>query len=154
MIDKQMLEQMSALNREIEDLESRIQKIDNKTIGVVSDSVQGSSKEYPYIQHNCKIEGYDCIKNLKHKNTKRKYKKQIESKRYKLEKLINSLEYELNYIEDSEIRQIIRYRYEDNMNWIQIMFKMKYKAESTAKMKLKRFFKENDKCDKCDDKTC
>jgi len=84
----------------------------------------------------------------------RKYKKQIESKRYKLEKLINSLEYELNYIEDSEIRQIIRYRYEDNMNWIQIMFKMKYKAESTAKMKLKRFFKENDKCDKCDDKTC
>lgn len=139
MIDKSMLDKMYSINNELEDLQKRLQKINKEPIGVVSDSVQGSSKEYPYTKHSCKIEGYDYVKQLKHKNSKRKYKKQIESKKYKLEKLINFLEYELNYIEDSEIRQIIRYRYEDNMSWVQIMFKMNYNNEDTARKKLERF---------------
>ena len=54
-------------------------------------------------------------------------------------KLITNLEYELNNVEDSEIRRIIRHKYEENLNWIQIMFKMNYDSESKAKMKLKRF---------------
>ena len=70
---------------------------------------------------------------------KAKYRKIIRSKTYKLEKLKVQLEYELNYIDDPEIRDIIRYKYNDNMTWIQVMFKMKYKSEEKARIKLKRF---------------
>ena len=150
MIDKTDLEQMSSLHKEIEDLQERLDKL-NKPLKQVIDSVQGSSTSYPYIQHHCIIEG---IEYPKHGNLKRKLKKLIKDSKRDLDKRINNLEYELKKIEDSEVRQIMRLRYEDNLNWIQIMFKMDYKSESTAKMKLKRFFKENDKCDKCDDKTC
>ena len=141
MIDKELLEQISALHSELEDLEKRIEKIENKESRVVKDSVQGSSKSYPYIKHSCTIEGIEYPK------TKRSiyiYKKQIKSKQVKLDKLINKLEYELNYIEDSELRKIIRHKYEDNMTWLQIMFEMKYDSESKAKMKLKRFLKNNE----------
>lgn len=136
MIDKDFLEQISALHNELEDLEKRINKIENKESKVVKDSVQGSSTNYPYIQHSCTIEGIEYPKT---KRSRSIYKKQIKSKRAKLDKLINKLEYELNYIEDSEIRQIIRFRYEDNLNWIQIMHKMNYSSEEKARIKLKRF---------------
>ena len=100
------------------------------------DSVKGSSANYPYTQHSYTIEG---VRYPKNRNARNKYKKQIKNKEYKLEKLKNELEYNLNYVEDSEIRQIIRYRYEDNMNWVQIMHKMNNKSEDTARKKLERF---------------
>lgn len=136
MIDKQFLEQISSLHNELEDLERRIKKIENKESKIVKDSVQGSSTSYPYIQHSCTIEGVEYPKT---KRSRSIYKKQIKSKRAKLDKLINKLEYELNYIEDSEIRQIIRHKYEDNKTWVQIMFLMKYNTEDKARKKLERF---------------
>lgn len=150
MIDKDLLKNINSLNKELEDLKNRLKTIRRKEKTISTDTVQASSTEYPYTQYNAKIEG---VKYFKTKHSKHTYEKQIRSKEYKLEKLINQLEYELNYIsdEDSEIRRIIRHKYEDNLSWIQIMFKMKYNSESTAKMKLKRFFEENLKCDKCDD---
>lgn len=75
-----------------------------------------------------------------------------EQKQRKIDKKILQIEYELNYVEEGDIREIIRLKYFDNLNWIQIMYKLNYKSESTAKMKLKRFFEKNIKCDKCDDK--
>lgn len=136
MIDKQELEKIRFLHIEQEDLEERLKKL-NKPLKTVIDSVQGSEINYPYIQHHCTIEG---IEYPKHGKAKRKLKKLIRDNKRELDKKINNLEYELKKIDDSEIRQIIRYRYEDNLSWIQIMFKMNYKSESTAKMKLKRLF--------------
>lgn len=138
MIDKELLEQISSLNEELKDLNKRFNKAEKRETTVLTDSVQSSSKEFPYTQHNCIIQG---VENKKSKHYRYTYKKQIKSKKHKLEKLINKLEYDLNYIEDkdSDIRRIIRYKYEDDLSWIQIMFKMKYNSESVAKMKLKRF---------------
>lgn len=65
----------------------------------------------------------------------------IRSKNHKIGKKIKQIEYDLNKIEDTEIRQIIRYKYEDDLNWIQIMHKMDYPSESKARMKLERFLK-------------
>ena len=123
MIDISLLSQIKSINSELRDLQKRMDKIINKEEKIVRDSVQGSAKTYPYIKHTCIIEGVGIPKN---KRTKYLYTKQIKSKQYKLEKLINQLEYELNYIDDqySDIRQIIRYKYEDNKTWTQIMFLM------------------------------
>lgn len=140
-MNKDVLEQINSIRRELKDLNSRIIVLNQQTNPVVVDSVQGSSATYPYIQHNCKIEG--SVESFKNKNIRKKYKKQIKSKEYKLDKLKNQLEYELNYVEDSEIRRILRYRYEDDLNWVQIMHKMEYNSENVARMKLNRFFEKN-----------
>lgn len=135
---KELLKDFDDIQKEIKDLEERLKKI-NKTENIVtSDSVQGSSKYFPYTKHNIKISG---IKIPKNRNLKSKYRKMIESKSYKLDKMRLQIEYELNYIEDSEIREIIRHKYNDNMNWKQVMRKMKYNSEDTARKKLQRFLK-------------
>lgn len=138
-MDKLILYQLKFINLELKDLKERLERIKNSPQKII-DVVKGSSSTYPYIQNNCKVEGTIYPQNRLLRN---KYKKQIKEKQYKLEKLVNELEYNLNYINDSEIRQIIRYKYEDNLNWVQIMFKMNYKSESTARMKLERFLKNN-----------
>lgn len=151
MIDKELLEQLSSLHSEAGDLQERLDKLENKPLKTVIDSVQGSSISYPYIQHQCTIEGVEYPKVNKQR---RKLRKLIQENKRKIDKKIINLEYELKKVEDSEIRQIIRFKYEDNLSWVQIMFKMEYNSESTAKMKLKRFLEENGQCDKCDGKTC
>jgi hypothetical protein len=67
----------------------------------------------------------------------------IKDKTYKLDKMRLQLEYELNYVENAELRDIIRYRYNDNKTWLQIMFLMKYNSEEKARIKLKRYLEKN-----------
>ena len=134
MIDIKTLEQISSLRNEIDDLQERLNKIERER--TVIDSVQGSSTSYPYIQHHCTIEGVEYPK--RNSRQKRKLKKLIVSSKIKLDKMITNLEYELKKIEDSEIRQIIRYKYEDNLSWVQVGHKMKISGDQ-ARMALKRF---------------
>lgn len=147
---KEFLDKIENTNKELESLNKRLFKIENKENTVVTDSVQGSSSTYPYIKHNCVIEGIEVPKN---KNLKKKYERMIKHKKYKLDKMRIQLEYELNYIKDADIKEIIRLKYNDNKTWLQVMFDMKYDSESKAKMRLKRFLEKNSKCDKCDDIT-
>ena len=135
-MDKELLEQISYLHREKKDLTERLEELENKPLECVKDSVQGSGTSYPYVQHHCTIEG---IEYPKHGNQKRKLRKLIKSAQRNIDKKIKNLEYELEKIEDSEIRQIIRYKYEDDLTWVQIMFKMNYRSESAARTKLDRF---------------
>lgn len=140
-MDKKVLSQIEDLNKEVEDIKKRLKRLALKPDEVVRDSVSGSSTAFPYIKHSCVVEGIDTNK---YKNIK-KYKRILKQKEEKLQKKINQLEYELNYIEDSDLRKIIRYKYVDCMNWVQIMFEMRYKSESKARMKLKRFLCEKEK---------
>ena len=137
-MDKELLEQISYLHREKKDLTERLEELESKPLKHVKDSVQGSGTSYPYVQHRCTIEG---IEYPKQGVQRRRLRKLIKSAQRNIDKKIKNLEYELKKIEDSEIRQIIRYKYEDNLSWVQIMFEMNYSSESTAKMKLKRFLK-------------
>ena len=138
-MDKSILTQINSTRVEIKELKKKLDKINQKPVNVVRDSVRGSSRDYPYIEHNCIIEGIDEQRVVSNKRNRNKYKKLIKSRELKLEKLLVKLEYELNHIEDSEIRRIMQYRYEDELNWVQIMFKMEYNSESTARMKHDRF---------------
>lgn len=133
MISKNDLKQIDSLRKEILYIQQKIKKLDEKPIKIVQDSVSASSVEFPYTRHTAKIEGFESPRN------KAKYKKQLKTAQYKLEKALNSLEYELNKIEDSELRMIIRYKYEDNFSWVKIMHLMDYESENTARMKLERF---------------
>ncbi len=140
MIDKALFRQIKFLMKEYDDLEKRLDKEENKT---VSDIVTGSSGEYPYTSHGCKIEGIQSGTSLK------KYRKMIKNKKRDLGKKIASFEYELNHIEDSEIRQILRCKYIDGLKNYQVAHEMnrRYKTdEYTAdgvRMRINRFFEKN-----------
>lgn len=54
-MDKRDLEQLSKLREEKKDLESRLEEFDRKPT-ITIDGVQGSSRNFPYTQHNCRIE--------------------------------------------------------------------------------------------------
>lgn len=61
----------------------------------------------------------------------------------KLLDLQTEIEEWINTIERSDIRQIIEYRYIDNMNWYQIQTIMKYDHEDVARRKCERFLEKN-----------
>jgi len=120
------------LKKEIEDLEKRIEQI-HKTTEMVSDTVQNGYK------HRAIIYGVDLIRKSKlhlYENKLQNFYNKIFEERDKIEDYIET-------IPKSDIRQIFRYKYIDNMNWIQIMHEMKYNSESTARMKHDRFLEEN-----------
>lgn len=128
-MNKKDLEQIMFLKRKVKDLERRLQN--NNISSTVADSVKGSSTNFPCIECHRTIQGVDYKKQIRDK----KYRKLLKSKRYKINKLLVQIEYDLNYIEDSEIRQIIRFKYFDDCSWIQIMHKMNYKSEEKARIK-------------------
>lgn len=144
-MNKNFLSQIDGLNKEVKDIKKRLEDLAARPDKVVRDSVSGSSTTWPYIKHSCVVEGVDTSK---YRNIK-KYKRILREKQEKLQKKINQLEYELNYIDDPEIRRIIRYKYVDKLNWVAIMFKMDYNSECQARIKLKRFFEKKSKCTDC-----
>lgn len=137
-MNKEFLDNIENTKDELERLTDRLKVIDKKSKIAIADSVQESSSTFPYTKHSIVVYGVPYNPSLKNK-----YKKMIKSKQYKLDKMRIQLEYELNYIKDSEIRDIIRYRYNDNKTWVQIMFLMNYKSEEKARIKLKRFLEKN-----------
>lgn len=138
---KELLEQADSLIEEIKDIERRLMNIEKKEKTILGDSVTGSEYEYPYIKRNFRVNG--VANKLFSSKAKRQYKKMLKSKKYKYEKIVKQIEYELNYIDDSEIRRIIRYRYYDKLSWVQIQIEMKYNSEDTARKQLERFLEKN-----------
>lgn len=129
---REELIQYCDLKKEIEDLEKRIDKI-HKTTEMVSDTVQNGYK------HRAVIFGVDLTR-----------KRKLHAYEDKLQEFYDKLFEEQNKIEDyietipkSDIRQIFRYRYIDNMNWKQIQVFMQYRHEDTARKKHDKFLEEN-----------
>ena len=142
MLKKEDLEKLEKLKSERNSLLERVNKLKNIPQKILIDGVRGSSKSFPYTQHTMKIEGFDnSVTYRKRKNTIKKIEKMLEQKQHKIDKELLRIEYELNYVEEADIREIIRYKYFDNCSWIQIMYKMNYNSESTARMKVEKFFK-------------
>lgn len=136
MIDKTVFFEVRNLEKEYEDIERRIQEEKNKKI---TDSVQGSSKYFPYIKHNCVISGYGDEKKLK------RYEKMLKNKKRQIEKKLLYFEYQLHYVKDSEMRMILRFKYIDGFKNYQIANKMNEIStneftEDGVRMKIKRFF--------------
>lgn len=136
-MDKRKLEQIAPLRKELKDIEKRLQNLENQT---TIDGVRGSGKEYPYTQHTFRIEG------INHKG--RNYLKRRWTRcRNQIRQTIKYIEEELENIDDSELRQIIRYKYEDELEYNVIAHKMndgKKNGSYTAdgvRMKVKRFLK-------------
>lgn len=139
MIDKEIFLEIKNLKRECQDLEERLKKEENR---VVTDSVRGSSSSFPYTEHSYVIEGIQDTRQYK------RYKKMLKNKKKELGKKILNFEYQLNSIDDAEIREMLRHKYIDGLKNYQIADVMNHnqKKEYTAdavRMKINRFFEKN-----------
>lgn len=139
---KEQLEEVFHIEKEIQDLERRITNyIDNpktvKTKGTCS------SATFPYTEQHYMVE---CAEyNPKMYTLKAKleaFKVKLEIKKQEIENYIETIPF-------SEIRQIFRYRYLDNKNWVQIahemnkLYKSKKYNDDSVRKKHDRYLEKN-----------
>jgi DNA-directed RNA polymerase specialized sigma24 family protein len=124
---KELLKQYCDLQKEIKELEQRIERVRNKNVQVVTDSVKGSSKHFPYIERSFVITGLEEDKREQQleKLNSILYKRRAKCTEFKLE-----IEEFINTIPDSRTRRVFTLRYIDGLNWLQIARKIERYDES------------------------
>ena len=131
-MDKSVLVQYCDLQEEVKDLRRRIWKLEEEIshLTVVSDSVTGTREDGTI--GNIKITGYPFPEESRKQVLLRRRKAALEEKEDELLELLSDVEEYINSIDDSRIRRIFRYRYVDNMSWVQVAIQMggKHTADS------------------------
>lgn len=135
---KAELNEILKLKKEVKQLSQKLQELnygDDET--VVSDKVRGSMSEYPYSERSFNLVGLEqmseeCIQK------RNEIGKKISDKYYELNCRINKAYDYILGIDDSEIRQILQYKYIDGLTWEQIGEIMGY-AAITVRYKHNKF---------------
>lgn len=105
------LRQYRKIKKEIEDLERRIEKEEEKEEQIVKGVVKGSSKRFPYLNTRMSVDIYEPVQYDK----SCKLIKKMSDKVMELQKAAEQIEDFIETIKDSEVRQILRYRFIDGL---------------------------------------
>lgn len=119
MPDKKALEEYLDIKAEIRDLARRIEK---QNAEIVTDTVVGSSPEYPYTEHSVSIRGVMNDDRLQAR--RRTLIGKLREREEEIEQFIEALPH-------SRERRIARYRVFDGLSWKEIAAKMGYKYSET-----------------------
>ena len=134
------LENYTSIKKEIHTIDQRLTNI--KKSGIVADTVQASRHEIPYNQQIIKIEGLS--ERAIHECEQLELKQQMRLNRLKT--LAIEIENFINEITDSQIRQIIEYRFIQGRSWRSTSVKVYgYPSESRARVALHRYLKKHTK---------
>ena len=140
--DKENLEEVYYIRKEIQDLEKRINRYKDNPKTIKSKGTCSSSS-FPYTEKHYMVE---CavynpkINTLEYKL--KRFKDKLKIKKQEIEEYIEKIPF-------SEIRQIFRYRYLDGMNWVKVAHQMNniYNKrgynEDSVRMKHDRYLKKN-----------
>jgi RNA polymerase sigma factor (sigma-70 family) len=126
---KKDLEQLKDMKIEIRLL---TQDIERSKRYLVSDSVEGSSPSFPYCKHRIVITGVDMSIH------KTKLNKQLEEALENLQKKLFNIENDIEQIDDSQTRNIVRLYYRNGLTQKQIGQELGY-DQSIVSRKLKVF---------------
>ena len=126
---KERLEQYESIKEEIKELKAEIDRRKNM---LLTDTVSGSSSDFPYTKHTITIKGLEYGIDL--------YSKRLDAKIKELDEERLEVEKWLGTVEDSLIRRIIRLRYIEHMTWQQVAFKIGRHDESYPRRKVNEFF--------------
>lgn len=145
MKDKHILEQYTSMRAEQQDLIRRIQSLDAKLLNmemnsIVSDTVTRGKKGKQSLG-TVRIEGFPSRDYQKRKWTLRRYKQTLANYDDKLLKKQIQVEEYIQGIEDSYVRQAMRYRYIDGMSWIRIGKQM-HTTEDAIRKTISRYLED------------
>lgn len=141
-MQKHELSQYRAIAKEIKVLENRLNKLSMRKHKFGVDTVSASSRCKPYAKHSVLISGYgyDATNDGKKHKLIRDIKERLEALNIQFE----AIQAFIRSIDDSEIRQIIEYRYIDGFSWQKIAFEMGEHDEQVPRRKHNKFLeKEN-----------
>lgn len=114
------LKEYKSLCKEIESLDERIQRLEEKEVEVVAGKVKGSMKVFPYIETRIGVKMYSPEQiAAQHELIKvyQRRKAEVEEKKLEIEQYIDN-------IEDSQLRLIFQYRYIDGLKQREIADKL------------------------------
>lgn len=133
----EMLEQYADICSEIKTWETELNALYRKYGGKVTDTVRGSSEEYPYTEHPITISGVQTQPNkrIRLREERLKWRRtEAEEKREQIEDFIDMLQ-------DSQLKLIIHYRYIRGYSWVKTAHCMGGKNSADAiKKKVYRYF--------------
>ena len=139
---KEDLEQLCDLRKEIAELEYKIARLSSRGSRVVSDKVQASSKDFPYVQTTVKIEGYDYVGDQKSRKQLRKKRILLQQRKEQAEALELRITQYINSISDSGIRRMIDYKYIEGYTWEKIG-RIFHCDRTTAEKRVSNYLKEH-----------
>ena len=130
MVDKEILQQYANIKKEIRDLEARKDKV-QETSTTATDLVQNGYKRHLVIK-GIDITRIDKIN---------RYRDRIEHYKDKLLDMQIKVEEFIQTVDDSRTRMILRYRYLDDLTWVEISLKMREgRSPDAIKREIYRFF--------------
>lgn len=130
---REELEQLNDLIKEIKMIEDQIKSVNYE---VVSDSVTGSSPNFPYIYHSISIVGLDLET---HKAKVSRLQKQLEDRRKKVFQALCNINDFLDTVDGSRERQLITLRYIEGYTWGSIATQLNYADESAPRKATERY---------------
>lgn len=139
---KEDLEQLCDLRKEIAELEYKIARLSSRGSRIVSDKVQASSKDFPYVQTTVKIEGYDYVGDQKSRKQLRKKRILLQQRKEQAEALELRITQYINSISDSGIRRMIDYKYIEGCTWEKIG-RIFHCDRTTAEKRVSNYLKEH-----------
>lgn len=139
---KEDLEQLCDLRKEIAELEYKITRLSSRGSRIVSDKVQASSKDFPYVQTTVKIEGYDYVGDQKSRKQLRKKRILLQQRKEQAEALELRITQYINSISDSGIRRMIDYKYIEGYTWEKIG-RIFHCDRTTAEKRVSNYLKEH-----------
>lgn len=146
-MDKVVLEQYSSLRVEYQDLQDEIKKLEKQIRKMetsrcqVSDSVKGTRPDGTY--GSITITGFPVPDYYRRKKLLEKRKANLSKFELQLLELTNDVDDYINSLADSRMRRMIRYKFFDELSWVQVAHRMggKYTADSCRKQ-IERFLEE------------
>ena len=135
------LEQYRALVAEVEVLEARQRKAASRKPEIVTDTVKGSSPNFPFVSHTISITGEDT----RHNATLMRIERARNVRIKKAHKLLAEIEEFIATLEDAKLRRIIEVHYIDGKTWRQtatiVYGSPQY--EDAARKRVKRFLQKD-----------
>lgn len=141
-MDKNILEQYADLRQEERDMINWINSLNQKILNmevdnIVSDTVTRGRKGKKPLGV-VRIEGFPSREYTRKKHKLQELKGKLERKDADLLDMLNEVEEYIENVKDSRIRQIMRYRFIDDMSWAQVAKQM-HETPDSARMALERF---------------
>lgn len=153
-MDKNILEQYLEMKGEICDLQDRIDQDERKLAriekeGVVSDTVRGTRKDGTIGP--IKITGYPIPEVDRVKNMIKKRVAKLHVLEDELQEAVNAVDDFIAKIPKSDLRQIFRFYYLDDMTWAAVAINMNYRfpnrrikyTEDNCRMRHDRYLEKN-----------
>ena len=146
-LNKEVLEQYSSLKAEYQDLQEEIKKLEKQISKMeasriqVSDSVKGTRHDGTY--GSIRITGFPVPDYYRRKDMLEKRKKKLTEFELQLLELTNEVDDYINSMTNSRMRRMMRYKFFDELSWVQVAHRMggKYTADSCRKQ-IDRFLEE------------